>query len=445
MRIFLFLAFLFLLSFRVYSQEEDGGGVSQKCENCSSNNVFKGKSIKQGNGNSHIIVVSSASEIWDNTLSPDDVVQFNYETGKEYEWLASNNEEVDISGIILEENVKLTIGRQSNDERPAFDIEGGCIVVKSGAVLNFAYYTKLKNVVICVEKGGSITFDSKASGGSTGERDDFVLEDIEISLDPEANIRFGNAEIVQLGRIVIEGYVGAGCTLQDNGSLTPPNSNIEVDLNRMSEEELRLFCNFLSEAGFSILPVEWYETSVSFDSQSRKVAVNWSTIKEWENSHFEVERSINGIQNWKKIGEVAGMGWSDELTEYCFEDEDLPLRGGRVYYRIRQVDFNGKFDFSPTKMVQVPGLQVTKGEWRGYPNPVSAERFQVVRLSHGELRGDIKVRVMSAQISLAAFSVSSEEALNEKLGKVVRGLARGVFVVEIQSNQQVEYLKVMKQ
>ncbi|MBS9524170.1 hypothetical protein KI659_09110 [Litoribacter alkaliphilus] len=194
----------------------------------------------------------------------------------------------------------------------------------------------------------------------------------------------------------------------------------------------------------SINPVEWYEVSAKYEASSRSNSVNWSTLKEWENSHFEIERSIDGVKDYKKIGRVEGMGWSDDLTEYSFCDEDLPLRGGRVYYRIKQVDFDGTFDYSQTMMVNVPGVQVTKGDWRAYPNPIRGYEFNIARLAAESLRSDIQVKVMTSQIPLATFTAKSEVELNRHLQKLLPRIPKGVFVVELQSNQQVEYLKVIK-
>lgn len=430
-----YFRFFFLLGFLFCSISY---GQEPLCGNCSFTTTYN------GNPGSATNPTKIGNNSWSSnypTLSG--IARFN-RVGY-YLWEASGNNPVKIGGFVLEDGVNLEIGRQNNNETPAFDIEGGCIVVRSGATLNFSYYTKLKGVSICVENGGKVIFDSEAAGNSSGQRDDFVFEDIEIILAPNAEIKFGNAEIVQLGYIVLQGYSGTGCILNQDGSLTPPSSppaNIDVDLSRMSQQELVIFCNFLSNAGFGILPVDYKYINVVYQ-QNRINLINWATSKEWENSHFEVERSINGISNWEKIGEVQGMGWTDEVTEYSFCDEKLPLGGGSVFYRLKQVDFNLQFEYSKTVSVKVPALQVTKGKWRVYPNPVNDVNFYIARTEMEEI-SSIEVKVLASLNQVRSIAVANERELTEVVKKGFEKLPKGVFVIEIQWNQKVEYLKVIK-
>ncbi|NVJ46015.1 MAG: hypothetical protein HWE07_02775, partial [Cytophagia bacterium] len=69
---------------------------------------------------------------------------------------------------------------------------------------------------------------------------------------------------------------------------------------------------------FAILPIEYLYFEANYNPADRTGLVSWATAKEWENSHFEIERSVNGINNWEKIGEVAGAGYSMEPVEYKF-------------------------------------------------------------------------------------------------------------------------------
>ncbi len=72
----------------------------------------------------------------------------------------------------------------------------------------------------------------------------------------------------------------------------------------------------------------------------------WITESENNNDYFDVERSIDGI-DFKKIGTVKGAGNTDHQTQYFTMDED-PFTGVN-YYRLKQVDFNGEFEYSESK------------------------------------------------------------------------------------------------
>jgi len=101
-----------------------------------------------------------------------------------------------------------------------------------------------------------------------------------------------------------------------------------------------------------ITPVIWGQFSGDFINDKHEVSLNWSVFKEWNNNYFEVQRSINGINAFEKVGTVKAVGFSDEEVHYTFIDKLPPLAGGNLYYRIKQVDDDGKSTFSPTILVK---------------------------------------------------------------------------------------------
>ena len=96
----------------------------------------------------------------------------------------------------------------------------------------------------------------------------------------------------------------------------------------------------------SNLPVEllYFKTIVL----SNYIELQWQTASEVNNDYFTVERSTNGI-NWTIIASIDGAGNSSNLLNYSTTDEN-PLYG-LLYYRLRQTDFNGKFEYSEVKIV----------------------------------------------------------------------------------------------
>ena len=94
------------------------------------------------------------------------------------------------------------------------------------------------------------------------------------------------------------------------------------------------------------LPVEF----VSFEGTevAKGILLEWKTASELNNDFFEVQRSIDA-QNWEAIGKVTGKGTTDALSTYDFTDISAPI--GQVYYRLRQVDFDGAFEYSDIVVV----------------------------------------------------------------------------------------------
>ncbi len=196
---------------------------------------------------------------------------------------------------------------------------------------------------------------------------------------------------------------------------------------------------------FRILPVEYIFIKAEYLLRERFAEVSWATAMEWENSHFEVERSFQNINNWEFLGKVDGMGYSDEPVYYTFQDKNLPLTGGTVYYRLRQVDFSGNAEYSKVLSVRIPALQFTQGVWRAYPNPTNGDQLRISLLDRNQYDDEaITFRIIHPMMHSVGKSVSNEAEMNEILGQVARSVPRGVFVVEIQWGQNVEHIKVLK-
>lgn len=76
--------------------------------------------------------------------------------------------------------------------------------------------------------------------------------------------------------------------------------------------------------------------------------LEWNTSDEVDNKEFVVEKSTDGI-TFATIGNVKGAGSSDEENSYRFMD--LDARKGASYYRLKQIDFDGEYNYSPTAIV----------------------------------------------------------------------------------------------
>jgi len=83
-------------------------------------------------------------------------------------------------------------------------------------------------------------------------------------------------------------------------------------------------------------------------AEGKRSLLNWETATEINNDRFEIERSPDGI-SFTKIGQVPGAGNSNVHISYQWYD-NLPLKGNN-YYRLKQVDIDAKFSYSPTRQV----------------------------------------------------------------------------------------------
>ena len=92
--------------------------------------------------------------------------------------------------------------------------------------------------------------------------------------------------------------------------------------------------------GNSSLPVELLFFTA--ETSDYWITLRWSTATEEHNAYFDIERSIDGI-HFEKIGRVQGSGTSYNTQEYSFTDEN-PV-GSTLYYRLKQVDYDGAFQY----------------------------------------------------------------------------------------------------
>jgi hypothetical protein len=161
------------------------------------------------------------------------------------------------------------------------------------------------------------------------------------------------------------------------------------------------------------LPVEL----TSFEAQAKSLGVNlnWATATEKNNDRFEVQRSANG-ETFQTIGTVKGQGNSSSARSYSFTDS-RPLTG-LAYYRLRQVDTDGKASFSP--VVNAPWMD--EKAFAVYPNPSAG----FITLP-GTL-GAVQYRVFNV---VGQTVLSGQAAGNDRLDFTT--LKKGTFFLELTS------------
>ncbi|AFH47859.1 Putative aminopeptidase [Ignavibacterium album JCM 16511] len=118
----------------------------------------------------------------------------------------------------------------------------------------------------------------------------------------------------------------------------------------------------------TVIPVEL--TSFTAVANGNNVELSWSTATETNNRGFEIQRSqspkFTSEVIWEKIGFVNGKGTTTEPQSYLFTDKNL--RAGKYSYRLKQIDFDGTFEYSNEIEVEIftPDKFVLE---QNYPNP----------------------------------------------------------------------------
>jgi hypothetical protein len=127
--------------------------------------------------------------------------------------------------------------------------------------------------------------------------------------------------------------------------------------------------DFIPAAAFATLPVMM--TSFTAENKGQLNELNWSISTEAVVKTYEVEYSTDGI-HFTKVGEVMGKNQSSASFNYSYTDK-INNNNTRVYYRIKTVDIDGRYEYS----IVVPvDQQINKAKIFLYPNP-ARESFRI--------------------------------------------------------------------
>ncbi len=233
---------------------------------------------------------------------------------------------------------------------------------------------------------GATSFDD-LNNNSIRDNDDVLVQDLTIRLLRKAsNGIFDTYESQNSlidGTVLFENVPPGEYKLQVDETTLPtnyvfipnPNSgvndNIDSDVNATGmingiilksgdPDDLSFGVGIINQ---SILPVELLYFTADLYRNNRSL-LQWATASELDNRHFVIQRSLDG-KTFETIDVVAGVGNSSELNEYSYVDKAPYF--GKNYYRLKQVDFNGDYDFSSIQSVSVERDGVS--EALAYPNP----------------------------------------------------------------------------
>lgn len=150
------------------------------------------------------------------------------------------------------------------------------------------------------------------------------------------------------------------------------------------------------------------------DLKENIVTLSWVTTEEVNSSYFEVELSNDG-KNWKTIGRVEALGTTNELKEYVYHSNYEVLN--KDYYRLRMVDLDGSYNYSPIRSVSDPSASFVI-----FPNPVS-DIAQIKGVDHSTI---IKYQVTSLNGKMI-----TESDYNPINGIDVTNITPGVYVLTL--------------
>jgi hypothetical protein len=192
---------------------------------------------------------------------------------------------------------------------------------------------------------------------------------------------------------------------------------------------------FGSNSNNNSLPVEL----LHFTAQKTgdHVSLKWATASETNNRHFVVQKRID--DQWQAIGTVEGQGTTTSKHSYTFEDREYQ-QGNTAYYRLKQVDFDGSYEYSEVRAVSSELAEAFR--FITHPNPVRDRLILTLNAVHPEkatvvIRNALGQQVLSRRISLQKGR--NRQALSLKF------LKGGPYFLSIKTAEQVHHQKIVKE
>ncbi len=151
--------------------------------------------------------------------------------------------------------------------------------------------------------------------------------------------------------------------------------------------------------------------------------IEWKTSQEINSASFDVERSNDAVK-FTKIGNVAAAGNSSVSISYSFTDNN-PAKGLN-YYRLKQIDVDGRFVYSPARLVIFDGLDAATVKY--YPNPTNGMLF--IEFSTVNINEATIINITNANgVLVNQYKLSSTSG--NKIQVDLSRYAKGIYFIQV--------------
>jgi hypothetical protein len=170
-----------------------------------------------------------------------------------------------------------------------------------------------------------------------------------------------------------------------------------------------------------------------------KVNISWQTATETNNHGFEIQRKLDDLV-WNRIGYVEGHGTTTEIQNYQFIDDISNITANSLTYRLKQLDFNGNYEYSDEVFIDNPA-PVNYALKQNYPNPFNPAttinyslpvKSQVSLVVYNTL-GEKIIQLVNKQKEAGRYSVEFDAT----------SLPSGIYYYRLQAGNFIETKKMV--
>jgi hypothetical protein len=193
---------------------------------------------------------------------------------------------------------------------------------------------------------------------------------------------------------------------------------------------------------FITLPLLRDDLNATLKEDYQSVNLTWSSNFRIGRGYFEVERALNNINSFNKVGKLPITDSVTEISNYLFTDSNLPKFSSRIYYRIKLAPETDKPIYGSTIMIEIPRVNSQK-KWSAFPNPFEWNNLQLIYTGDPRLlKGLIHIKVYSPT---SAFSTQfSTIDTHIDLGNYIQFAPKGILIIEVNNQEKMEFLKILK-
>jgi len=182
------------------------------------------------------------------------------------------------------------------------------------------------------------------------------------------------------------------------------------------------------------LPVELLSFDAVLDG-AQTAKLNWATASEINNSHFDIERSMDG-KIFTKVGEVKGGGNTNMDLYYQYMDVFGPLPTTVLYYRLRQVDYNGATKYSGIRVLRLANETEAFNAWYN-----GAGKTEAIVYFGTETPAILQLTDIQGKRILTQNTTFPKGFSHLQLD--MSGLAKGIYMLSLTQGNQVQAKRVM--
>lgn len=186
------------------------------------------------------------------------------------------------------------------------------------------------------------------------------------------------------------------------------------------------FSEFGVAAPLSALPIELID--ISAVGVEDHINVVWNVASEMNLSHYELERSEDGI-DFEQIATLDAQGNTTNALSYQYDDYDV--RGFQhYYYQVRSVDLDGSYEYTPVVVASIGGYGegFNENAVSLYPNPTNSNTAVAI---HADQQLKISMTVMSASGQLVHKKQLLINSGNTIVNLASNNWANGVYLVQL--------------